>query len=68
VFFHLQDHIRASLAAAGGEGAPEPLRWFLTGGAGVGKSFVINLLRELILRAYPQGQDPVLLAAPTGKC
>ena len=41
-------------------------RWFITGGAGAGKSFVIKMLREAIHRAYPSNisANPVMLTAP----
>eukprot|EP00884_Botryococcus_braunii_P022878 jgi/Botrbrau1/9274/Bobra.0111s0002.1 len=58
-------HIRCTFDAATTGDAPPPLRWFVTGGAGTGKSYVINLLRELIIRSYA-ANDAVLLAAPTG--
>lgn len=29
---------------------PKPIQWFLTGGAGVGKSFVIHVIRNLVQR------------------
>jgi dephospho-CoA kinase len=46
---------------------PDPLRMFITGGAGVGKSFIISILWEFLARAH-QGQvaRPVVLGAPTG--
>ncbi|XP_061173536.1 uncharacterized protein LOC133182702 [Saccostrea echinata] len=51
----------------------EPLRVFLTGGAGVGKSVVVRALYEALTRHYcsTEGENPddckVLLCAPTGK-
>jgi hypothetical protein len=47
--------------------AHPPLRMFLTGGAGVGKSFIITILREFLVRAH-RGvlTKPVMLMAPTG--
>ncbi|XP_062577686.1 uncharacterized protein LOC134239531 [Saccostrea cucullata] len=51
----------------------EPLRVFLTGGAGVGKSVVVRTLYEALTRHYcsTEGENPddckVLLCAPTGK-
>jgi hypothetical protein len=46
---------------------PVPLRWFVTGGAGTGKSYVIDVLHEYLVRAHPGTQAcPVVLAAPTG--
>ena len=49
-----------------GEEVP-PLHLFISGGAGVGKSFVINLLFDLLMRSH-RGLTtrPVVLAAPTG--
>lgn len=48
---------------------PPPLRLFVTGGAGVGKSFLIAALHELAVRSH-QGvvvaEAAVRLAAPTG--
>ena len=56
-------HIEAGLSA-------QPLRWFITGSAGVGKSFVISMLRESIFRAralpFNISTKPVVLTAPTG--
>jgi len=48
-----------------------PLRLFITGGAGSGKSFTLKLIRETILRLcnpdiLQQGKDPVKVGAPTG--
>ena len=51
----------------------EPLRLFLSGGAGVGKSFVLNALYEGITRFFNKlpGKNPddvkVIKVAPTGK-
>ena len=46
---------------------PAPLQWFVTGGAGTGKSYVIELLYEYLVRAHPGIHAlPVILAAPTG--
>eukprot|EP00884_Botryococcus_braunii_P002205 jgi/Botrbrau1/11986/Bobra.0115s0022.1 len=64
-FLSQRAHIRSTFDAATTGDAPPPLRWFVTGGAGTGKSYVINLLRELIIRSYA-ANDAVLLAAPTG--
>ncbi|KAF5827585.1 P-loop containing nucleoside triphosphate hydrolase protein [Dunaliella salina] len=57
----------ATPARASAPLAPPPLCIFVTGGAGTGKSFLIALLYELLLRAH-QGvvTQPVRLAAPTG--
>lgn len=47
---------------------PGALHWFLTGGAGVGKSYVVHLVREFLIRAHVNVVDkPVMLAAQTGK-
>lgn len=45
-----------------------PLHLFVTGGAGVGKSFLIEMLRETVTRLYPDQptEPPILLCAPTG--
>lgn len=43
-----------------------PLRIFITGGAGSGKSFIITLLREYLNRLHATEHDCVLLVAPTG--
>lgn len=44
-----------------------PLRLFVTGGAGTGKSFLIHILYDLIIRGH-RGllTKPVILTAPTG--
>ena len=57
----LGQHIQAGQDA-------DPLRWFITGGAGVGKSFVINMIKETLMRMFPADitRDPVGLTAPTG--
>ena len=55
------------------KGNKEPLRLFLSGGAGVGKSFVLNVLYEAITRYLNKlpGENPddvkVIKVAPTGK-
>lgn len=61
VLHSLHQHIAAGSLAA-------PLRWFITGGAGVGKSFVIDMIKETILRPVPASvtRTPVQLTAPTG--
>lgn len=45
-----------------------PLLMFITGGAGTGKSFVISMLRELVLRSHRGlcASSSVMLLAPTG--
>ena len=45
-------------------GSTERLRWFVTGGAGVGKTFLFILLRNLINRCY--GKRVVNVGALTG--
>ena len=52
---------------------PEPFHIFLSGGAGVGKSFLVNLITEYLRRVlrYP-GQNPdeepsIAVTASTGK-
>lgn len=46
-------HIEAGFEA-------EPLRQFITGVAGVNKSFVIDMLRETLFRAFPSTSPPNL--------
>ena len=43
-----------------------PMHLFITGGAGTGKSFLLRLLREQILRSNIHSMPNVLVAAPTG--
>ena len=43
----------------------DQLLLFVTGGAGVGKSFLIRLIKEMLIRTQQQHQNPVLLTAPT---
>jgi len=43
---------------------PDQLLLFVTGGAGVGKSFLIQTIQEMLIRM--QHHNPVLLTAPTG--
>lgn len=43
---------------------PNPLFLFITGGGGTGKSFLINLIRELVFRKTKR--KSILLTAPTG--
>lgn len=64
-FEDVRQHIRTVQHAMGA--SVPPLYLFISGGAGVGKSFVINLLYDLIMRSH-QGltSRPVVLAAPTG--
>ena len=38
----------------------------MTGGAGVGKSFLIKTVKEMLIRTTQEHNNPVLLAAPTG--
>ena len=45
---------------------PQPLRLFVTGGAGCGKSFLIKLLNEYLIRISNCPTSPVILTAPTG--
>ena len=44
----------------------DQLLLFVTGGAGVGKSFLIRLIKEILIRTQQQQHNPVLLTAPTG--
>ena len=61
----LKEHVAAHQP---GQPTPEPLRWFITGGAGVGKSFVISLIKEFLLRTDGSlARNPVRLTAPTGQ-
>jgi len=68
VFERLQQHWRAvRQAQESKQQQPSPVHWFVTGGAGVGKSFLVNLLVELTNRAFNDAKSsPTLLAAPTG--
>ncbi|MCG8079346.1 MAG: AAA family ATPase, partial [Candidatus Thiodiazotropha taylori] len=43
-----------------------PLHLFITGGAGTGKSFLLRLIREYLLRKSTSLLPNVLVAAPTG--
>ena len=44
-----------------------PIKWFVTGGAGVGKSYIIEMMQELIRRIFPDRNEcPVILTASTG--
>ncbi|KAI8519366.1 hypothetical protein Bbelb_026230 [Branchiostoma belcheri] len=45
---------------------PQPLRLFVTGGAGCGKSFLIKILNEYLIRISTCPTSPVILTAPTG--
>ena len=50
-----------------GEGpAPSPLRLFITGGAGTGKSHVISVIHEHVERTHTKSGNACMLAAPTG--
>lgn len=47
--------------------AVQPISWFITGGAGTGKSFLIQLITEYLRRAHATTTTtPVMLCAPTG--
>lgn len=61
VFKTIQSHFRA-------DSSDNKLRVFITGGAGVGKSFLLRVICEwLKLATYVRpGSSPVLVAAPTG--
>ena len=43
----------------------DQLLLFVTGGAGVGKSFLMRTIKEMLIRTQQQ-HNPVLLSAPTG--
>ena len=45
--------------------APQPLRIFLTGGAGTGKSHFITVIREHVERAHMGSKHACLVVAPT---
>ncbi|XP_035663609.1 ATP-dependent DNA helicase PIF1-like [Branchiostoma floridae] len=45
---------------------PESLRLYVTGGAGCGKSFLIKIINEYLIRISNQPTSPVVLTAPTG--
>ena len=53
-------------AISGDNSASEHLRLFITGGAGSGKSFLLQILREHILRKNKSFLPNVIVAAPTG--
>ena len=63
-FYHVLHSIKSN---------SQPLKLFLSGGAGVGKSWVLNILFEAITRHFNRlpGEDPdelnVMKVAPTGK-
>lgn len=66
IFREVQEHIRTS-QNANVTRRPPPLHLFVTGGAGVGKSFLIEALHELIIRGHMGvARKPVKLTAPTG--
>ena len=44
----------------------DQLLMFVTGGAGVGKSFLIRTIKEMLIRTQQHHHNPVLLTAPTG--
>ncbi|XP_078677726.1 uncharacterized protein LOC144914113 [Branchiostoma floridae x Branchiostoma belcheri] len=47
---------------------PTPLRLFISGGAGTGKTHILNVIREFVLRAFPTDsyKPPIIICAPTG--
>ncbi len=47
------------------DNSTDQLLLFVTGGAGVGKSFLIRTIKEMLIRTQ-QHHNPVLLTAPTG--
>jgi hypothetical protein len=65
IFDEVQTFVKEQRRA---KGKLTSLRMFLTGGAGVGKSFLTEKNRELLERAHRglNGQSAVLVTAPTG--
>jgi hypothetical protein len=67
VFCRIQRHVRRTYltsASAPSSDPHVPLRLFITGGAGVGKSYVIKCVRELIMMA--SNNRGCMSCAPTG--
>ncbi|XP_035675782.1 uncharacterized protein LOC118415349 [Branchiostoma floridae] len=60
-FTELQKH-----HANQGNPKPQPLRLLVTSGAGCGKSFLIKVLNEYLIRISNHPTSPVILTAPTG--
>ena len=68
----MQYALRCILAEKNNELPPKPFKIFLSGGAGVGKSFLIKAITEYLKRLlrYPNqnlDQPSVLVTAYTGK-
>lgn len=61
-----QHHKAVRTATQLGTVVPEPLRLFITGGAGVGKSHMIDTIREYLRRSHALNSHPCMLMAPTG--
>ncbi len=65
IYTHVMHHVS--------KGNPDPLRIFITGGAGVGKSMVLRCIYQGLLRltAKKEGENAedmrIIVAAPTGK-
>ena len=70
--FIMQYALHCKLAEKNNESPPKPFQIFLSGGAGVGKSFLIKAITEYLKRVlrYPNqnlDQPSVLVTASTGK-
>lgn len=62
LFGYIQRQIKIQLA-----GNESQLLLFITGGAGTGKTFVLNMLRQLIVRCHDGFHGSVVVCALTGK-
>ena len=61
------DTVKQHSLACHADTSHAPLHLFITGGAGTGKSFEIEMLQETLIRLHPSARHcPVALAAPTG--
>jgi hypothetical protein len=61
----LSDYVTQSIVRQD-EGSSERIRLFVTGGAGTGKTFTLNQLKEQIRRCCKGNHNSVKVAAPTG--